>query len=243
VVVSLARLQHDTRFHAPAATVPRETHENGWCLAELGGRLVQLEGAGDSAALTLAFTVILEAQQCGEQVAWITPRARAAGDADGAIDASVFYPPDAHETGIDLSALPVVRVPDVTAAFAAADVLLRSGGFGLIVADLGDPQCVAASTSLARLAGLARRHHTALLFLTRASVVRIQAGLPAVRVGAIPRGETHGPLGSLISLHVRARRQRIDHDRFRCGLVVLKDKQRGPVWEYAELCRGAVGLR
>jgi recombination protein RecA len=243
VVVSLARLQHDSRLHASAVTVPRETRENGWCLAELGGRLVQLEGAGDSAALTLAFTVILEAQQCGEQVAWITPRARAADAADSAIDVSVFYPPDAHETGIDLAALPVVRAPDVTAAFAAADLLLRSGGFGLIVADLGDSQCVAASTSLARLAGLARRHHTALLFLTQSSVFRKRTGRPVSSMDAIRPAEPNGSLGSLISLHVQARRERIDHDRFRCGLVVLKDKQRGPVWEYTELCRGAVGLR
>jgi recombination protein RecA len=208
---------------------------------ELAGRLAQIEGAGDSAALTLAFTVILEAQQCGEPVAWITPHPTATEPAHGSMDASVFYPPDAYETGVDLAALPVVRVPGVTAVFAAADVLLRSGGFGLIVADLGGPQRVA-STSLARLAGLARRHHTALLFLTRSPAPRTQGEGRASSVKICPPAEIHGSLGSLISLHVHARRRRVDQDKFQCGLVVLKDKQRGPVWQYTELYRGTMGL-
>ena len=38
--------------------------------------------------------------------------------------------------GIDLDALPVVRVPDARAAGRAADHLVRSGGFGLVVIDL-----------------------------------------------------------------------------------------------------------
>jgi recombination protein RecA len=219
VVVSPARPIYDPRFDAPAAA-PRE---HGWSYTGLAGRLVQLEGAGDSAALTLAFTIVLEAQQCGEPVAWITPRpgAPAASTPVASTAGTVFYPPDVREAGIDLGAMPVVRVPGTSALLAAADVLLRSGGFGLIVADLGEPHSVE-STSLARLAGLARRHHTALIFVTRSE---------------------RGSLGSLISLYVRARRRRTGQDQFQCGLVVLKDKQRGPVWEYTELCRGAVGLR
>jgi recombination protein RecA len=240
VAASPATLQYDLCLDRSAEAVARP-HE--WCLAELAGRLVQIEGAGDSAALTLAFLAILQAQQCGEPVAWITPRARATAGADASMAGSVFYPPDAYETGIDLEALPVVRVPDVTAAFASADVLLRSGGFGLIVADLGNLQS-AASTSLARLAGLARRHHTALVFLTRPPVLQTHTwGRSRPLRPAIPSGDTRGSLGSLISLHVRSRRRRIGRDQFECGLVVLKDKRRGPVWEYAELCRGALGLR
>ena len=239
MAASFATLQYDLRLDRSAEAI---AHQNNWCLAELAGRLVQIEGAGDSAALTLAFLVILQAQQCGEPVAWITPRAQTAG-ADASMAGSVFYPPDAYETGIDLEALPVVRVPDVAAAFAAVDVLLRSGGFGLIVADLGDLQS-AASTSLARLAGLARRHHTALVFLTRRTVLQTHIrGRSRPSRPAIPSDDMRGSLGSLISLHVRSRRRRIGRDQFECGLDVLKDKRRGPVWEYAELCHGALGLR
>jgi recombination protein RecA len=240
VATSLATLRYDLRLERPSETIARP-HE--WSFAELAGRLVQIEGAGDSAALTLAFLAILKAQQCGEPVAWIAPRVRATSWEDASMAGSVFYPPDAYETGIDLEALPVVRVPDVTTVFAALDVLVRSGGFGLIVADLGDLQS-AASTSLARLAGLARRHHTALVFLTRPPVLQTHTrGRSRPSRPAIPSGDTRGSLGSLISLHVRSRRQRVGRDQFECGLVVLKDKQCGPVWEYAEVCRGALGLR
>lgn len=238
MVVSPARLKHDPSSNASLGFA----RQSGWCFSELAGRLVQLEGGGDSAALTLTFAVILEAQQCGEPVAWITPRPAAARCSEPTVEASVFYPPDAHDTGIDLAALPVVRVPGVTAAFAAADVLLRSGGFGLIVADLSDVQSVA-PTSLARLAGLARRHHTALVLLTRRAAPRTHTGSRRSSMEAISPVESQGSLGSLISLHVRSERQRIGGDRFRCRLVVLKDKQRGPIWTYTEWCRGAMGLR
>jgi recombination protein RecA len=236
VVVSLARPV--SRLPTPVAA----SRENGWSYAELTGRLVQLEGAGDSAALTLAFTIILEAQQCGEPAAWITtlPVAIGASNVGAAATSSVFYPPDALETGVDLGALPVVRVPGTPAMLTAADVLLRSGGFGLIVADLGDPRNVEA-TSLARLAGLARRHHTALIFVTRSDGRRMPAP-EDWRTETNIRG-SRGSLGSLISLHVQAQRRRAGPDQFRCELTVLKDKQRGPVWDYIEWCRGAVGLR
>lgn len=221
MVVSLARLTHDPRLAASGEALPRE---DGWYFEQLGGRLVQLDGAGDSAALSLAFSIILEAQQAGEPVAWITTRPPAAPRTDGRGEASVFYPPDAHDNGVDLAALPVLRVPGVTAVFSAADLLLRSGGFGLIVADLGVPPAVP-STALARLAGLARRHHTAMVFLTQ------------------PGTASRGSLGSLISVHVRARRRRAGADRFDCGVVALKDKHRGPTWQYAEVRHGASGLR
>ena len=221
MVVSLARPIHDSRLNAPDNGLPRE---GGWCFEQLAGRLAQLEGAGDSAALSLAFSIILEAQQAGEPAAWISVHSSAAPRQDGRGEASVFYPPDAHDNGVDLAALPVVRVPGVTAAFSAADLLLRSGGFGLIVADLGVPPAVP-SAALARLAGLARRHHTALVFLTQ------------------PGTASPGSLGSLISVHARARRRRAGADRFDCGVVALKDKHRGPAWQYAEVRRGASGLR
>jgi recombination protein RecA len=221
LVVSLARPIHNPRLDASDGAFSRA---EGWCFERLVGRLVQLEGAGDSAVLTLAFSIILEAQHMGEPAAWITAHSADARRPGGSLDASLFYPPDAHDNGIDLAALPVVRVPGVTAAFSAADLLLRSGGFGLIVADLGMPPAVL-STALARLAGLARRHQTAMVFLTK------------------PPAASPGSLGSLISVHVRARRRRAGADRFDCGVVALKDKHRGPAWQYVEARHGASGLR
>jgi recombination protein RecA len=181
-----------------------------WRLEEIAGRLLEVSGAGAPATLTVAFGLTLEAQRQGEPVAWVTQRE------------SSFYPPDAAEGEVDLDALVVVRVPDAPAAPRAADRLVRSGAFGLIVLDMGT---VAIPTPLqARLAGLAQKYHTALVCLTEK--------------------ESEAPsLGSLVSLRVQAQRRRTSEDRFACMLRVLKDKRRGPTWTHAEVCRGPAGLR
>lgn len=195
---------------APASKLQQATSPTRWRLAEIAGRLTEVSGAGVTAALTLAFGLVLEAQRQGEPVAWITPAE------------SSFYPPDAADGGVDLDALVIVRVHEARAVARVADRLLRSGGFGLIALDLG-----AAPIPMplqARLAGLAQKHHTALVCLTE-------------------KASTAPSLGSLISLRVHAQRARLAGDRFECRLTVLKDKRRGPTWAHAEVCRGPAGLR
>ncbi|MGQ0549093.1 MAG: recombinase A [Armatimonadota bacterium] len=190
------------------------------------GRLVELAGSEDTAALTMAAGLVLDAQQGGEQAGWVSP------------SESLFFPPDILESGIDLDALVVVRVPDAAAAARAADKLIRSGSFGIVVVDAGaDPRIP--TPLLARLASLAQRNHTALVFLTQQ---RGTWASPAA-TPATTRTDGTSPLGSLISLRVRARRHRIAADRFRCWLDVLKDKRRGPTWRHDEVCRGAPGMR
>ncbi|MGH2405855.1 MAG: recombinase A [bacterium] len=193
----------------------------------VAGRLVEVGGLEDSAALTMVLSLVRDAQQEGEQAAWVIPVE------------SIFFPPDVLESGIDLDALVVVRVPDPVAGARAADKLIRSGSFGIVVVDSGlDPRIP--TPLLARLASLAQRNHTALVFLTE------QNRTPNPN-GAVPpkaaRSDGASSLGSLISLRVRARRQRIAADRFRCWLEVLKDKRRGPTWGHDEVCRGAPGMR
>ena len=182
-----------------------------WGLEQVAGRLVEISGAGAAAALTLAFGLVLEAQRRGEPVAWI------------ALEERGFYPPDAAEGGVDLGALVVVRVANAKAVGRAADQLVRSGAFGLIVLDLGAGADVPTPLQT-RLVGLAQKHQTALLCLTE-------------KGGELPS------LGSLVSLRVQAQRERICDDRFSCGLAVLKDKRRGPTWTHAEIYRGPAGLR
>ncbi len=180
-----------------------------WSLAEIAGRLVEISGAGAAASLTLSFGLVLEAQQQGEPVAWITPRE------------SSFYPPDAAEGGVDLEALTVVRVPDAKAVPRAADRLARSGGFGLVVLDLENAEVP--MPLQARLAGLAQKHHAALVCLTE-------------------KAERAPSLGSLVSLRVHAQRKPVAEDRFACELAAIKDKRRGPTWVHTEVCRGPAGL-
>jgi recombination protein RecA len=182
-----------------------------WRLPKLVGRLVEISGAGNTAGLTVACGLVLEAQQRAEPVAWVT------------LAHSTFFPPDAAEDGVDLDALIVVRVPDAQAAARAADRLLRSNAFGLLILDLGTDAGIPAPL-LSRLSGLAMRHRTAVILVTE-------------------KDETVPSLGSLVSVRVAARRQRIARDGFRCRLIVHKDKHAGPAWSHAEDCRGPAGLR
>ena len=73
---------------------------------------------------------------------------------------SVFYPPDAVHGGIDLAALAVIRVLHAASIPRAGEKLLRSGGFGLVVLDLGTADVPMPLQS--RLTGLAQHHHAGL---------------------------------------------------------------------------------
>lgn len=192
-----------------------------WGLAELTGRLVELSGSVRAAHLTAAFGLVLEAQLRGDRAAWVT------------LEQSSFFPPDVVDGGIDLDALPVVRVRDVRMAGRAADHLVRSGGFGLVAVDLSpgasaerEPNANPATLPvplLTRLLGLARQHDTVVLILTRKSP------------GA-------SSLHSLISLRAEATWRRRD-GRYELSIGILKDKRKGPGWDYVEVCRGPAGLR
>lgn len=180
-----------------------------WSLAAIRGRLVELSARGASGTLTAAVELIGEAQAQGEPVAWLTPGTR------------TFYPPDVAESGVDLEALVVVRAPDATAIARAAERLLRSGAFGLVVLDLGDRVDLSMQIQ-GRLVTLAQTHDAAIVCLTEKT------------------GDT-ASLGSLISLRAEALRAR-DHGEFAVTLRALKDKRRGPGWAHTIKRRGPAGL-
>jgi len=136
---------------------------------------------------------------------------------------STFFPPDAAEGGVDLAALAVIRVTEFRKVLRAADHLTRSGAFGLLVLDLGAGARLPLP-ALTRLGGLAARHQALVLLLTR------------------KRSEAPS-LGSLVSLRGEATREDRGGGRFACRVRALKDKRRGPGWEWEELCRGPDGLR
>ncbi len=183
----------------------------GWDLAGLSGRMVELSGGRASAALSVACGLVLQAQQAGEPVAWIQG------------PSSSFYPPDMAASGVDLLALAVICVAPVQGRQRAADLLLRSGGFGLVVVDLPEEARLPSAVQ-SRLAGMAKRHHAVLLLLT---------------------AKDHGAssLGSMVSLHARASRDVHGPGLFRCRVEVLKDRRRGPGWTHEEVLCGPPGLR
>lgn len=194
-----------------------------WTLATLVGRLTELSSLGSTAVLTLAFSMVLDAQRAGEPVAWLSD------------ESSTFFPPDVANGGIDLDALVVVRLAMVSQLPRAAEHLVRSGAFGLLVLDLGEAAQVPPPMQM-RLQGLAQKHDAAILFLTR-------------------KPNDAPSLGALISLRAEARREpracpdpqapdarHTGVSTFTCTAQMLKDKRCGPGWTHVEVCHGPDGL-
>src|SRR5262245_52945823 len=94
-------------------TLERATTDPRWCCDELRGRLVEIAGWRSGATYTFALELVLDAQREKEPAVWVGPRSRS------------FLPSDADACGVDLSALPVVRVADAREIAIAADILGR----------------------------------------------------------------------------------------------------------------------
>lgn len=197
----------------PASRLPlgRGAGASGLAFAELAGQITELCAQGASGTVTLAMRLVYQAQCALEPAAWVTLRSRC------------FYPPDARENGVDLEALAVVRVPDPADLGKAADYLVRSGAFGLVVLDVG-PGRALTEKHLTRLLGLARKHGTAIVCLTA-------------------KPETAPSLGAVVSLRGPVRRNRRQAGQFELELRAVKDKRRAPGWRHTEVCRGPAGLR
>jgi recombination protein RecA len=138
---------------------------------------------------------------------------------------ATFYPPDVADSGVDLAALVVVRATDATAAASAAERLLRSGSFGLVVLDFGGGGAVELPIAhQGRLIPLAQAHDAAVVCITE-------------------KPNDAASLGSLVSLRAEAFRLR-DRDRARgydVTVRALKDKRRGPGWSRTIKLRGPSG--
>jgi recombination protein RecA len=184
----------------------------GWGLAALRGRLVELSARGATATLTAAIEIVAEAQAQAEPVAWFT------------LGNATFYPPDVADSGVDLSALVVVRALDTTALARAAERCLRSGAFGLVVIDLGSTGDMSTQIQ-GRLVTLAQTHDAAIVCLT-------------------DKTEETASLGSLVSLRAEALRTRGARagTEFEVGVRVIKDKRRGPGFTKTLKRSGPAGL-
>jgi recombination protein RecA len=181
--------------------------EAGFDFEQLAGRLIELSSHVGSCVLTTAVGLVLAAQRDGSPAAWV------------AFSDRLFFPPDLADNGVDLSALVVVRVHRVADALRAADRLLRSGAFGIVVIDLGDATAHLSLPAQSRLASLAQKHRSIVACLTE-------------------KPSSNDSLGSLVSLRGEAKRR-----RHAVELVMIKDKRHGPGWTHHEACRGPLGLR
>lgn len=181
-----------------------------WSRAQLAGRLCELSSFPGNALLTAAFRLVLDAQIEGEPVAWVTATP------------DTFFAPDAVASGVDLDALVVIRTPNTKTAAYAAERVLRSGGFGLVVMDLHVEPIISVPLQV-RLAQQARDNHSALLCLTIKS-------------------REEPSLGPMVSLRGQASFRRLEVDRFQYEIEILKDRSYGPGWCHIEICRGPDGL-
>ena len=147
-------------------------------MSRLAGSLVEISGSGDSGVLSSAFELVAEAQhnqlrrQQPSLIAWI------------ATTQSLFFPPDALETGVALERLVLLRLGTQAAQLRAATRIVHSGAFGLVVVDLVDSLPLDSTSvrpagnqrlrrarppglpPLSQLAGLAQKYRTAVVLLT-----------------------------------------------------------------------------
>lgn len=182
-----------------------------WGLPALRGRLVELSARGATATLTTAIDLVLEAQLASEPVVWIM------------LQSGSFYPPDVADSGVDLAALVVIRALDATGAARAAERVLRSGAFGLVILDLGAHGNDLSMAHQGRLVTLAQAHDAAVVCLT-------------------DKTADTASLGSLVSLRAEALRTRAASHEFDLTVRALKDKRRGPGWMKKLGARGPAGL-
>lgn len=174
------------------------------------GRLIEITTARGGGQMTTAVACLRHAQREGETAAWVQ------------LVGGTLYPPDLAVNEIDLDALIIVQVPKSVGAHGigkAAELLLRSGGFGFVVLDL-----VGACSNQARLShnkmsqnglrqdlsfqgrllGLAREHDCTLVLLTEVNA--------------------QGSFGPLVSVCVEPERTRVAAQRFAITHRVRKDK-------------------
>lgn len=118
----------------------------------VGGRIVEVSEEGCFGTLSALVGLMAQVQARSEAIAWI------------AIQKSIFFPPDLAFRGLDLQAITVVRLTDSGSGLRAADWLLRSGAFGLLILDgVG----LVEESTLGRLARVAQGNATTVLFLTQ----------------------------------------------------------------------------
>ena len=180
-------------------------------LPRLRGRLVEISSPSSHASITLATSLMARAHQEGEPTAWIGPKN------------SIFYPPDLLKWPLDMNGLALILLDEPRDAGRAADRLLRSGGFGLVVIDLFSHSSLP-SPLMGRLLKLAETHKSVLLFLT-------------------PGSERDPSLSSLISLRIIATWKEARVDQLRGSFQIIKDKKRGPGQSFEEVYYGPMGLR
>jgi recombination protein RecA len=182
----------------------------------LMGRLTQVASGPQGGGSTVAATLVQRAQRRKEPTAWVQWQGGS------------LYPPDLHAQGILLEALLVVHVGDAYKThprLRAAELLLRSGGFGLVVVDLTAGQVPQGLAWQHRLQHWAREHHSAVVLMTSTT----QDAAPS--------------LGALISLQLVPERTLGADGLFEQQCGIGKNKMGGAMQPWRWQASGPPGLR
>ena len=215
-----------SRLTGGAAAPGHQVLPDHLALADLAGRLAELSGAA-AGQLSIAVGLVQDAQRGGEPVAWIHSTA------------APPYPPDLAQRDVDLEALVMVRVQNERAMLRAADQLLRSGAFGLVILDYLERPRAPLSVQV-RLTGLCRQHECTLLCLGP------EPAFPMASLRAhVDRRRSEVHVDRHESGHATGRadaRSSGSRGRFVCSVQVEKDKRRGQAWRFEQCFDGPVGL-
>lgn len=148
----------------------------------LRGGISELVGPPGCGGTALALAAAAPVTGGGELVAWLDPGA-------------AFDPVRAEAAGVELARVLWVRPRHAAQALEVADLLLESGGFPLMVLDLGgepDARLRLAPASWPRLAGRLREEPTALLVRSPRSLVGALAR-STLAIRSAPRAGPEGP--------------------------------------------------
>ena len=194
--------------------------------SELTGRLIEVTApysqpvasAAAWAGASWAAALIAQVQRLGETAAWVL-----CAELPQSAVWKMPHAPDLHACGVDVRALPLVRARTPAQVLQAADVLLRSGAFGLVIADWPAQAPPPRDGPLGRLLGLCQRHEAAVVFLTApfmdTGAVQARSAENPARSAENPARSAENPaqsvvnpaaggqLGSLISLRLEVWRQ------------------------------------
>jgi recombination protein RecA len=208
---SMGVLEKPVTLKASALVRDRAARSGALTYTNLVGRITEFTASRNVPALSFLSLLIEEAQGREEPVVWVET-------AD-----SVFYPPDFIANGIDVAALPVVWAPDVRSGVRAAEHLLRSGSFGLLVIDL-PPHTIIDQGRLGKIARMADLNETAVVLVT---------------------GQEDGTsftLGSIVSLRLAGSTVHQNDCAHRCTVSAVKDKQDMPGWSRTEVFHAPDGM-
>jgi hypothetical protein len=117
------------------------------------GKLTEVAGRCSSGKTSLVFALVRQTLEQKEGVAWVDPW-------------KAFYAPSAAHAGIPLEKLLLIQPPKVTEIFRAAEHLVRSGAFALVVLDAVGLPGRGVTSPLFRLSRLALRKRAAVVLLT-----------------------------------------------------------------------------